>query len=189
MADSRSQTTYETILERQLPQLTKRLQGTLDKFQNPALNSSGISVPADEWWKDVLSRYRDGEILFTATVESNPTLPATLFDTMLENCLENTRKKKQHEPEIQITVRFRVEGGQPRLTITDSGSAIPELAAQELFQVPVSQPRDGGLGIGLFQASRQALQAGYRLSLSENTTGRVSFDLQPTENDQRKLAL
>ena len=188
-ADSRSQTPYETILERQLPQLTKRLQGTLDKFQNPALNSSGISVPADEWWKDVLSRYRDGEILFTATLESNPTLPATLFDTVLENCLENTRKKKQHEPEIQITVRFRVEGGQPRLTITDSGSAIPELAAQELFQVPVSQPHDGGLGIGLFQASRQALQAGYRLSLSENCVGRVCFDLQPTENDQRKLAL
>jgi Histidine kinase-, DNA gyrase B-, and HSP90-like ATPase len=188
-AHSHAQSAHDRMLERHLPQLTKRLQATLDKLQNPALNTRGISVPASEWWKDVLARYRDGEMFFSATLDKNPAVPATLFDAVLENCLENARKKKQLEPEIKITVRLWNEGDLPLLSITDTGSAVSEEAIGELFQAPVMQARYGGLGIGLFQASRQAIQAGYLLSLAENSAGCVSFELRPAKSGQQRLAL
>src|SRR5450759_1164383 len=136
-AQSHAQTAHDRMLERHLPQLTKRLQATLDKLQNPIRNTKGISVPASEWWQDVLARYRDGEVLFTATLEDDPAVPATLFDAVLENCLENARKKKQIEPEINITVRLWTEGDLPLLSITDTGSAVTEDALSELFQAPM----------------------------------------------------
>jgi len=91
--------------------------------------------------------------------------------------------------EIKITVRLWDEGGLPLLSITDSGSAVTEEAIGELFQAPVSQARYGGLGIGLFQASRQAIQAGYALSLAENSAGCVAFELRPAKSGQRRLEL
>jgi signal transduction histidine kinase len=170
---------YEDMLERQLPQLTKRLQSTLDKLQNPALGSSQVMLHAGEWWKDVLARYRDGEILFAALRDSDAMVPATLFDTVLENCLENARRKKLREPLIEITVNFYVEDGDhPRLVVADSGSPVPELTLETLFRAPVQQPRDGGMGIGLYQAARQAEQAGYVLAVAENAPGWVCFELR-----------
>ena len=65
------------------------------------------------------------------------------------------------------------------LAITDTGSAIPLAAVDSLFRAPVPSSRRGGFGIGLFQASRQAEQAGYQLRLAENVPGRVRFELTP----------
>ncbi len=182
--ERRDKTAYESMLERQLPQLTKRLHGTLDKLQNPALNSGGISLPASAWWKDVLVRYRDGEILFSAALEGDRLIPATLFDAVLENCLENARKKKEREPGITIAVRFAIEDDVPCLSVADTGSAIAERAASELFASPVSLPVYGGLGIGLFQASRQAILAGYRLMVASNQAGAVCFELRLARDAQ-----
>jgi hypothetical protein len=36
---------------------------------------------------------------------------------------------------------------------------------------------DSGLGVGLYQAARQAARSGYRLELPENQAGRVTFRL------------
>jgi hypothetical protein len=41
---------------------------------------------------------------------------------------------------------------------------------------------DFGLGVGLYQAARQAARVGYRLELSDNQPGRVSFCLQAMES-------
>jgi hypothetical protein len=38
---------------------------------------------------------------------------------------------------------------------------------------------EDGLGIGLYQAARQADSQGYRLALAENRSGRVVFTLSP----------
>jgi len=86
-------------------------------------------------------------------------------------------------------VRLWNEGDLPLLSITETGSAVTEEAIGELFQAPVSQARYGGLGIGLFQASRQAIQAGYLLSLAENSAGCVAFELRPAKSGQQRLAL
>jgi len=46
---------------------------------------------------------------------------------------------------------------------------------EQLFDNPLQSHT--GLGIGLFQASKQAIQAGYRLALAANEPGMVCFVL------------
>jgi hypothetical protein len=41
---------------------------------------------------------------------------------------------------------------------------------------------DFGLGVGLYQAARQAARSGYRLELVSNRLGQVSFRLQATDS-------
>ncbi len=174
--ERRAPTPYEAMLDRQLPRLTKRLQTTLDKLQNPALAGVGITMSADDWWRDVIARHSGGGVTFAASGTMETEIPVNLFDTVLENCLENCRKKQLREPETQISIVLTILE-KATLTIRDSGSAIPSAAVESLFHAPVANSRGGGLGIGLYQAFKQAKQAGYVLSLVTNTAGDVRFEL------------
>ena len=113
----------------------------------------------------------------TIPVTVDELIPAVLFDTVLENCLENARQKKQREPEIQINVDYH-SGPEPTLAITDSGSVITASAKADLFRVPIVDSPSGGLGIGLFQAAKQAEQEGYVLRVAGNETGMVRLVLE-----------
>ena len=175
--EHRAVTPYEAMLDRQLPQLTKRLQTTLDKLQNPELGGSGLALSAEDWWRDVVARHAGGGVLFNARGNMAGVLPASLFDTVVENCLENIRKKRQREPEIRVVVELSINGT-PLLKITDTGSAIPTAAVENLFRAPIANSRGGGLGIGLYQAFRQAEQSEYVLALVSNIAGEVSFELR-----------
>ena len=192
--DRRPPSPYEALLGRQLPQLTKRLQTTLDKLQNPAIDTHGVTLPASEWWADVLARHADTGVKFSANSDMTESIPAALFDTVLENCLENARQKKQREPDIEITVRYscgvaleptpkhaptRTPTHTPTLTISDTGSAISSAALANLFRAPIVDSTSGGLGIGLFQAAKLAEQEGYVLGVKENKDGCVRFTLEP----------
>ena len=61
------------------------------------------------------------------------------------------------------------------LTVCDNGAAVSDSVVEQLFDNPVQSHT--GLGIGLFQAAKQALQAGYRLALAANEPGMVCFVL------------
>jgi hypothetical protein len=52
---------------------------------------------------------------------------------------------------------------------------VPDAIESQLLRGPV--PSERGLGIGLYQAARQAEAAGYSLSLETNRDGEVSFTL------------
>jgi signal transduction histidine kinase len=175
--DRRAKSSYEAMLERQLPQLTKRLQTTLDKLKNPAVETTGFDMRASEWWQDVTQRHIGSGTSFIARGDMQVIIPSALFDTVLENCLENARKKKDREAGIQISIEF-TGGPSPALKISDSGSAIPSGGVENLFRAPVASSRRGGLGIGLYQAFRQAEQAGYEFVLSSNVPGAVTFTLR-----------
>lgn len=174
--DRRPPSPYEALMGRQLPQLTKRLQTTLDKLQNPAVDSQGVTMRASEWWADALARHADTGVKFHAAGEMTELIPAALFDTVLENCLENARQKKQRKPEIEISVEYSCDAA-PKLTITDTGSAISSTAMENLFRAPIVNSAAGGLGIGLFQAAKQAEQEGYVLGVGGNEIGCVKFVL------------
>jgi signal transduction histidine kinase len=176
--DRRSKSEYQTLLERQLPVLAKRLQATLDKLQNPALGSTSAMLPARDWWNEVLLRQSGSGIVLDASGSLTTTIPSNLFDTILENCLENARKKREREPRVEISVSLSGEPS-PSLAIRDTGSAIPVGAVDGLFRQPVTNSRRGGFGIGLYQAARQAEQQGYDLVLSANEPGNVCFELRP----------
>ena len=175
--ERRAITPYETMLDRQLPQLTKRLQTTLDKLQNPALGGSSMMRSAEDWWKDVLARHAESGATFIARGNMAAQVPVNLFDTVLENCLENIRKKQRREPDIGVSIELSINAT-ATLTITDTGSAIPIAAMDNLFRAPVTNSRGGGLGIGLYQAFKQAEQAGYVLALVTNVAGEVRFELR-----------
>jgi sensor histidine kinase regulating citrate/malate metabolism len=61
------------------------------------------------------------------------------------------------------------------LRVSDTGSAVPPEIETRLLRAPVSSR--GGLGIGLYQAARQAEAAGFRLTLEANRDGEVCFTL------------
>ena len=77
------------------------------------------------------------------------------------------------EPRITVSVTLVSEPFS--LSISDTGSAIPSSVAQRLLTTIVSS--EDGMGIGLYQVARWAAQTGYRLELSENLEGKVTFRL------------
>lgn len=169
---------YLTLLQRQLPELTKRLQATLEKLRAPETETAELSVPAAEWWAGVARRLSESGVRCEVTLEGDRTLPAPLFDSFLENGLENARAKAARDPGIAIGVRFAATPEKLELCVHDSGSAIPAEVAGRLFREPIE--RGGGMGIGLYNLGRQARAARFRADVAENREGdvclRLSYD-------------
>jgi len=75
-----------------------------------------------------------------------------------------------------------VEDDGGALLVCDSGSVVPPETAHALMRAPVASR--GGLGIGLYQAARQAEAQGYRLALEKNEDGEVCFALRRAGQDR-----
>jgi signal transduction histidine kinase len=101
-------------------------------------------------------------------------IPATTFDSVLDNLIENAHNKQLREPGIRISVHLSVEPF--RLEICDTGSPVPENIMRSLMRTVV--PSEDGLGVGLYQAARRAQQMGYRLALRDNLAGKVRFEMR-----------
>jgi len=164
------------LVARQLPHVSQRLQLALDKLQAPEKEAM-VKGPVSAWWESLRARNIDAGIRFESELESDPVVPLDLFDSVAENLLENARSKRLSEPHIRINVRLQAENGAARLRVSDDGSCIDSDTARNLFRSPVNSRN--GLGIGLYQAARQANQWGYELTLTANQPREVVFDLKP----------
>jgi signal transduction histidine kinase len=166
------------LMKRQLPQLAARLSQTVDKLKQPA-EMDVAHISAHAWWTALQTRYEHDDVRFFADVIDDTPLPQDLFDSVADNLLTNALRKRQGQPDVAVEVRLEL---QPlvNLTVTDSGAPAPEHVARNLFLSPVAS--DFGLGVGLYQAARQATRSGYRLELTDNHAGRVTFRLQATES-------
>jgi hypothetical protein len=175
IAQSRDEKATQLLLQ-QLPQLTQRIEMIINKLQQPKFEDDSEIQLLEVWWKGL--RHRNQHLAISWHTSSNiPDLkiPSALFDCVVDNLLDNAMRKKQVEPGITISVELKL--APLMLIVSDSGSAIAEHTVSKLLQnVVVSE---SGLGIGLYQAARWATQAGYRLELSSNKVGKVSFKLQP----------
>lgn len=170
------------LVQRQLPQIVKRLEITLDKLRSPQKcdESPGKGqILAREWWRNLKARYSQDDVDFqTDDPNADGWLPQDLFDSVADNLLQNSLRKRRQDPEMHIRVWFGMQPG-PQLRVTDDGAAAPPEVVQKLFHAPVSNY--DGLGIGLYQAAKQAASQRYRLELAENREGEVSFRLYPAE--------
>jgi hypothetical protein len=166
---------YQGLLQRQLPQLTRRLQTTLEKLRSPEVESRDLPVPAAAWWAETERRLGGSDVALEAAIDADCEIPSGLFDSFAENAIDNARAKRAHEPGLAITLRLAVDARRIELSLRDTGSAVPADTAGELFRAPLD--RGEGLGIGLFNVARQARQAGYELVLAANTPGDVRFAL------------
>lgn len=163
------------MVRRQLPLVTQRLQLALDKLQAPELRPSALQ-PVSLWWRTMLERNTGQGIEFAAALDSDPPIPAELFDSVAENLIENARFKRQREPGIRIRVSIAANGDDATLRVSDDGSMVPPMVRERLFGSAMNS--DSGLGIGLYQAARQARENGYRLELLDTPNG-ATFVLAP----------
>lgn len=171
------------LMKRQLPQLANRLSQTVDKLKQPA-EIDTAQIEAVAWWDALRTRYEYDDVqFFASTLDATP-LPQDLFDSVVDNLLTNALRKRQSGEPVAVSVRLTL-APLVCLDVMDSGSAAPEHVARNLFQSPVAS--DFGLGVGLYQAARQAARAGYRLALTENRVGQVAFRLQATGSRQQDI--
>ena len=163
------------ILKKQFPYFIRRLEQAMDKLQAPQ-QFSGEEIYLKDWWGELNARYRDNNIKFNAEIDSNTLIPFDLFNSITENLLENAITKRKSEPDIRISANLLVNNRIISVTVTDTGKAIDENKAALLFRESIKS--DNGLGIGLLQAAKQAESMGYTLSLKDNFTGNVCFELR-----------
>jgi len=165
----------QALMQRQLPQITQRLQVTLDKLQAPARAESVHHAEAAAWWEALKTRYAKSGIVFSGVAPAaGGKVPSELFDSVADNLLQNALNKSRAAGGLHIEVEFACND-HPRLRVADNGHPVSAVVARELFEAPV--PSQTGLGIGLYQAARQAHGQGYRLSLVDNAPGKVCFEL------------
>ncbi len=166
----------QALIKRQLPLITDRLGQTLRKLKAPhAVGKEEIAASA--WWSNLRTRYEEQQIEFQADGEVNGTLvPGELFDSVADNLLQNALKKRAAQPGILIRVSL-LSGPRRAFTVCDTGTPMSAETANRLFDAPVASST--GLGIGLYQAARQAEQLGYQLHIAHNEVGRVCFELRP----------
>ena len=185
MAPRDSSDGYAGLLQRQLPQLTKRLQATIEKLRAPEVATAELPVAASAWWAELERRLGSSGVKLEADIAAACEVPATLFDSFIENALDNARTKATREPGISISIVFACDAERSELKVCDTGSAIPANVAERLFHEPIE--RGVGLGIGLFNTARLARQAGYTLELTSNRDAEVCFSLsRETRSGQGK---
>jgi signal transduction histidine kinase len=172
----------QVLMQRQLPQITQRLKATLEKLAAPGVSTPN-HVDAAVWWDGLVQRYGAREIEFHldgADGAAGASVPAELYDSVAANLIENALRKRQQEGGVRIEVRY-CPGRGGRISVCDSGSAVPGDVEAQLFLAPVAS--SSGLGVGLYHAARQAAQLGYVLMLSANERGRVCFELARAQGD------
>jgi signal transduction histidine kinase len=167
---------YANLLQRQLPQLTRRLQSTLDQLRSPQVETRETLRPVKAWWADVERRHGTSGLGLGADIDGEVEVPANLFDAFIENCLDNARRRGGAA--IGMKVSFSVAAGKAELRFENAGDPVPDDIVRALFREPVATESGTGLGIGLYQVARLAAQAGYAIDLAHNEPGRVAFRLR-----------
>ncbi|MRR50499.1 MAG: sensor histidine kinase [Rhodocyclaceae bacterium] len=168
---------FQRLLMRQLPTVAQRLQQTLDKLGQPSMESSSW-VLAQVWWADVERRFSDQGVQFSSTGDiSKALVPSSLFASALENMVQNALEKRRILPSLKVWANLAACPEGVILSVEDDGSPLPQALAEEIGRGPVAS--DNGLGIGLYQLSRQAVTSQYVLELAENRAGAVRFVLRP----------
>lgn len=164
----------QMLMQRQLPQITQRLNVTLEKLKTPQETDQTL-VDAMIWWGGLIQRYNGRDIGFHAEESAEAVkLPAELFDSVADNLIENALGKLADGRAPQVRVNFSAAHG-GTLNVCDDGAAVSKTIAARLFEAPV--PSQTGLGVGLYHAAKQAARHGYRISLESNEPGRVCFAL------------
>ena len=162
------------LFRRQLPAISRRLSETLDRLRQPQTEAQTL-VPAAEWWASLERQYAEEGVTFSAQdLPANAMVPRTLFDSVADNLVRNALAKRDTSIGLRVSVSLRC-GDSIELRVCDTGAAVPEEIARDLLRGPIQSKR--GMGIGLYQAARQAQVNGFALELESNEDSNVCFAL------------
>ena len=163
----------QQLLQANLNQISARLESTLNKLRAPKLNTRVNLVDCRKWMKRIGKQHNANQRLnFHSDIDNNITLPVDLFDSVVDNLINNALKKPAS---MQIDVRLLSSKDIVVLSVCDNGAEIEAEIESSLFAKPVSS--GSGMGIGLYQSAIMAHAFGYELELSQNEPGRVCFNL------------
>ena len=167
-------TELSSLIRRQLPAITQRLQQTIDKLQKPD-SDSGSHIESRTWWEGLQRSYAGRGIEFLLEeMDESVLLPRELFDSAGDNLLQNALRKRRLDESLTIRASFRCMDA-IEFSVCDSGSAVAAEVLGGLFRGPV--PTQSGFGIGLYQTGKLAEISGFSLTLRDNDPGRVCFSL------------
>jgi hypothetical protein len=161
------------LIRKQLPKMNQRLAMTLDKLQAPQ-STDQKSVLLADWWNNLQQRHHQSRVKFLAGNLAKIAVDDEVLNSVVDNLLQNASDKARNEPNIEILAELSV-GDKFCIEVSDTGRAMAKEKADSLFKKHLHS--ENGLGIGLYQAAKQAQQAGYVLSLIENLDGAVRFRL------------
>ena len=175
--ESRDSPELQALMRRQLPAIAHRLAETLQKLQRPREAGAGeTDVAAQGWWEGLTRQYRGEEVEFEGPPPGAAArLPRLLFDSVADNLIRNALAKRAGGAAVSVRVSLECNH-RVALRVCDSGEAVAQDLQATLLRAPV---RSGsrGMGIGLYQAARQAEGAGFALTLETNRDGEVCFAL------------
>jgi len=171
--ENRESPELQALTRRQLPVIAQRLAETLEKLQRPR-EAGETLVAAQAWWDELARQYR-GEGVEFDTPAAAGRLPRSLFSSVADNLIRNALAKRADGAGVRVRVSLAC-GERIALRVRDSGAAVPEDVQATLLRAPVRSARKG-MGIGLYQAARQAEGAGFALALETNRDGEVCFSL------------
>ncbi len=168
-------TELASLMRRQLPAITQRLQQTLDKLKKPE-SGDGRYVEAKSWWDGLQRSYADRGVQFSLQgLDETVMLPKELFDSAGDNLLQNALRKRKLDESVNISATILCNDS-IEFSVCDSGSPVAAEVLKGLLRGPV--PSENGFGIGLYQTSRLAEISGYSLQLRDNDAGKVCFSLR-----------
>ena len=169
-SDAHDPARLNALVRRQLPLVAQRLTQTLDRLQRPHPESESY-IPAGAWWDGLVRQYQNEGVEFASLhTSAKAMVPRILFDSVADNLIRNALAKG-----ARVSASLEV-AGDIVFRVCDDGQAVPAELADGLLRAPVASA--GGLGIGLYQAARQAEDAGFRLLLEKNADGEVCFALR-----------
>ncbi len=169
-------TQVRLLVQRQLPEISRRLANTLVKLQEPG-GDAQATTGIRGWWKDLCALYIAQEIEFDCSeMACDMPIPTALFASAADNTLQNALQKRRSEPGIAIRASIHADPERLVFAVEDSGGPIETDLASKLLAGPVASRN--GLGIGLYQVARQAETLGMRFRLAENRVGCVRFALE-----------
>jgi signal transduction histidine kinase len=163
----------QKLLQSNLRQIGTRLQSTLDKLRAPKLDTHINLVDCEQWLNRMKKQHgADSRIVIDSDIENDLVLPVDLFDSVVENLINNALRK----PSVtRVELRLLSSEDIILLSVCDDGDAISAEIEDDLFARPVSS--GSGMGIGLYQSAIMAHAFNYELELSQNDPGRVCFNL------------
>jgi len=169
----------QQLIAKQLPLLTQRLQNTLDKLQTKTDTGRSFKT-LSTWWTELQSRYHGRDIQFEGNVNDDISIDSDVFDTVLENLLENARSKRRINPTTEIITTLEIKNKSPSIKVCDDGEKLPGALSKHLFKQIL--PSKDGYGIGLYQSAQLAERNGYILKLLHNKTGNVCFQISKSDS-------
>ena len=163
----------QVLLQTNLKQISSRLENTLSQLKAPTLDTHIKLFDANGWMDRLEQQHNsDTQINFHREVSNNSPLPVDLFDSVVENLINNaTRKPTTGTVDVRLLFNSEII----LLSVCDDGSPVESSIEANLFNQPVSS--GSGMGIGLYQSTIMARAFNFELELSQNETGKVCFNL------------